>query len=61
VGYFVVEPSREQLIEIARVIDDGALRPAIDSTFELVDARKAFERSLARGKRGKEVIRVIGD
>jgi NADPH:quinone reductase-like Zn-dependent oxidoreductase len=60
-AYFVVEPSREQLIKIGRLIDEGALRPAIDSTFELADALAAFERSLARGKRGKVVIRVARD
>ncbi|HEX6024207.1 MAG TPA: NADP-dependent oxidoreductase [Solirubrobacter sp.] len=58
--YFVVEPSREQLVELARLADDGELRVAIDSTFALADAAAAFERSLASGKRGKVVIRVRG-
>jgi NADPH:quinone reductase-like Zn-dependent oxidoreductase len=57
-SYFVVEPSREQLVELARLADEGALRPAVDSVFALTDARAAFERSLARGKRGKVVLRV---
>jgi NADPH:quinone reductase-like Zn-dependent oxidoreductase len=56
--YFVVEPSSEQLVEIARMVDDGALRPAIDSVYPLSEATAAFERSLARGKRGKVVLRV---
>jgi NADPH:quinone reductase-like Zn-dependent oxidoreductase len=56
--YFVVEPSREQLVELARLFDGGELRVAIDSTFALSDAAAAFERSLASGKRGKVVIRV---
>jgi NADPH:quinone reductase-like Zn-dependent oxidoreductase len=56
--YFVVGSSREQLVEIGRIVDAGALRPAIDSVFPLTDARAAFERSLASGKRGKVVIRV---
>jgi NADPH:quinone reductase-like Zn-dependent oxidoreductase len=59
--YFVVEPNREQLIELARLIDDGGLRVAIDSTFALSDARAAFERSLTSGKHGKVVIRVAGE
>lgn len=59
--YFVVEPSREELVEIARLIDDGVLRPAIDSVFPLSEARAAFERSMARGKRGKVVLRVVDD
>jgi NADPH:quinone reductase-like Zn-dependent oxidoreductase len=56
--YFVVEPNREQLIELARLIDSGGLRVAIDSSFPLSEAAAAFERSLAKGKRGKVVIEV---
>jgi NADPH:quinone reductase-like Zn-dependent oxidoreductase len=59
--YFVVEPNREQLLEISKQIDTGALRPAIDEVFELSDARAAFERSLARDTRGKVVLRVAGE
>jgi NADPH:quinone reductase-like Zn-dependent oxidoreductase len=58
--YFVVEPSREQLVELARLLDGGELRVAIDSTFALSEATAAFERSLASGKHGKVVIRVAG-
>jgi NADPH:quinone reductase-like Zn-dependent oxidoreductase len=56
--YFVVEPSREQLIELARLVDEGAVRPAIDSVFPLADARAAFERLMTRSKRGKVVLQV---
>jgi NADPH:quinone reductase-like Zn-dependent oxidoreductase len=56
--FFIVEPSREQLVELARLVDAGDVRVAIDSTFALSDAPAAFERSLASGKRGKVVIRV---
>lgn len=56
--YFVVEPSRAQLLELTRLVDDTNLRPEIDSVFPLEDARAAFERSLARGKRGKVVLRI---
>jgi NADPH:quinone reductase-like Zn-dependent oxidoreductase len=56
--YFVVEPSREQLVELARLLDSRELRVAVDSTFALSEAAAAFERSLASGKRGKVVIRV---
>jgi NADPH:quinone reductase-like Zn-dependent oxidoreductase len=57
-SYFVVEPNREQLVELSRLADDGAVKPAIDSVYPLAEARAAFERSLASGKRGKVVIRV---
>lgn len=58
--YFVVEPDREQLVELARLVDAGELVPAIDSTFPLEHARDAFERVAARGKRGKVVLDVAG-
>jgi NADPH:quinone reductase-like Zn-dependent oxidoreductase len=56
--YFVVEPDREQLVELAKLANDGILRPAIDSVFPLEDARAAFDRVMASGKRGKVVIEV---
>jgi NADPH:quinone reductase-like Zn-dependent oxidoreductase len=58
--YFVVEPNREQLGELARLANGGELRPAVDSTFPLEDAGAAFERLAARGKRGKVVLDVAG-
>ena len=59
--YFVVEPSREQLLEVTRLVDTGELRPEIDSTFPLAQARQAFLRSAARGKHGKVVLRVVDE
>jgi len=56
--YFVVEPDREQLVDLARLVDEGAVRPAIDSVFQLADAAKAFERVMASGKRGKVVLEI---
>ena len=44
-SYFVVEPNREQLVELTRLAESGDLVPAIDSVFPLADARSAFERS----------------
>jgi NADPH:quinone reductase-like Zn-dependent oxidoreductase len=59
--YFVVEPNRDELLELSAAVDAGELRTEIDSVFELDDARAAFERSLATDKRGKVVIRVAPD
>lgn len=58
VEYFVVEPDRAALIELARRADAGELEPAIDSVFSLEDAGAAFERVAERGKRGKVVLGV---
>lgn len=60
VTYFIVEPNRDQLVELARLADEGAIRPEIDSVFPLADARAAFNRVAERGKRGKVVLRVAG-
>jgi NADPH:quinone reductase-like Zn-dependent oxidoreductase len=59
--YFVVEPHRPQLVELAKLVDSGQLRVAIDSTFTLAEAALAFKRSLASGKHGKVVIEVADD
>jgi len=56
--YFVVEPDREQLLELAALVDAGELRPEVDSVFPLTEARAAFERVAAPGKRGKVVLEV---
>jgi NADPH:quinone reductase-like Zn-dependent oxidoreductase len=59
--YFVTEPNREQLGRILELAGSGEIRPRVDSTFALGDARAAFERTEARGKRGKVVLRVAED
>jgi NADPH:quinone reductase-like Zn-dependent oxidoreductase len=56
--YFIVEPNRQELIELARRADLGALKPEIDSIFQLDDAAAAFARVGERGKHGKVVLRV---
>ena len=42
VTYFIVEPNRDLLVELARLADEGAIRPEIDSVFPLADARAAL-------------------
>jgi NADPH:quinone reductase-like Zn-dependent oxidoreductase len=56
--YFVVEPNRRQLEQIAGLLDGGWPPPAIDSVFTLEEAASAFERSMATDKRGKVVLQV---
>lgn len=60
-AYFVVEPSREQLVELARLVDRGDVRPRIDKVFSLSDAREAFERCMGPAGRGKVVLRVADE
>lgn len=56
VHYFVVEPDREQLVELA----GRGLRPEVDSVFPLAEFEAAFARGEERGKRGKVVVDVAG-
>ena len=42
-------------------MDAGELRAEIDSVFPLTEAVAAFERVVARGKRGKVVLEVGTD
>jgi NADPH:quinone reductase-like Zn-dependent oxidoreductase len=56
--FFIVRSDRLQLIEIARLIDRGYLRPVIGAVIPLADARKAFEKMAAPGKKGKIVLQV---
>jgi NADPH:quinone reductase-like Zn-dependent oxidoreductase len=58
-SYFVVEPDRGQLTQLAKLVDREAVRPAIDSVYPLTEARAAFERLMTPGKRGKVVLEVI--
>jgi NADPH:quinone reductase-like Zn-dependent oxidoreductase len=57
--YFVVEPDGEQLTELSRLVDGGAIRPSVDSTYPLSSFREAFDRTMAPGKRGKVVLQVL--
>jgi NADPH:quinone reductase-like Zn-dependent oxidoreductase len=59
--YFVVEPSREQLVELAKLVDAGKLRPTIDAVFPLSETRKAFERTMGDRRPGKVVLQVADD
>jgi NADPH:quinone reductase-like Zn-dependent oxidoreductase len=53
-----VRSSGKQLGEIGRLLDNGTLRIAVDSTFLLADARKAHERAALGNIQGKIVLRV---
>jgi NADPH:quinone reductase-like Zn-dependent oxidoreductase len=55
-AYFIVEPSRTQLAEIARLIEGGALRPVVGAVFPLAEARQAYQH---KPRHGKVVLRVV--
>jgi NADPH:quinone reductase-like Zn-dependent oxidoreductase len=53
-----VRSSGHQLAELARLLDAGTIRVAVDSTFALADARRAHERAARGHIRGKIVLTV---
>ena len=57
----LVQPNRTELIEIARLVDGGEVKPVVDAVFPLSHAREAYERGLGGHSRGKLVLRVEGD
>jgi NADPH:quinone reductase-like Zn-dependent oxidoreductase len=55
-AYFIVEPNRTQLTEIARLIETGALRPVVGAVFPLAKARQAYQH---KPNHGKVVLNVV--
>ncbi|WP_136607450.1 NADP-dependent oxidoreductase [Paenibacillus dokdonensis] len=53
-----VRSNGPQLAELGRLLNDGTIRVAIDSTFPLADARKAHERAAHGHVQGKIVLTV---
>lgn len=49
-AFFIVEPSRVQLIEIARLIDTGVIRPIVGAVFSMENFRQAYDQKPVRGK-----------
>jgi NADPH:quinone reductase-like Zn-dependent oxidoreductase len=56
--YFIVEPSRRDLLAITALVDAGRLRPIVSRVLPLADARAAFEDSLRGHNFGKSVLTV---
>lgn len=60
-AWFVVEPNREQLIQIGDLIDTGQIRPIIETVFPLSQAHQAYEQGARGHTRGKIILRVEGE
>ncbi len=60
VRFFIVEPERPQLIELARLVDDGKLRVDVAHVFPLEDFAAAYDFGRTARRRGKVVIQVTG-
>ena len=58
--FFVVEPRRQELIEIGQMIVAGQLRPFVAAVYPLAQAREAYARAQAGRMHGKVVLQVLG-
>lgn len=58
--WFVVEPSREQLVKIGELIDAGHLVPIVDTVLPLSEVRQAYVNRRDPNRHGKVVLNVLG-
>jgi NADPH:quinone reductase-like Zn-dependent oxidoreductase len=56
--FFVVEPNRQQLIQIGELIDSGKLKVVLATVLPLQRAREAFELGAEGHTRGKIVLQI---
>ncbi len=56
--YFFVRPDGEQLNEITRLVEHGAIKPLVDKIFPLAQVRDALANSESGRATGKVVIRM---
>jgi len=55
-AFFIMEPNRAQLIEIAALIDAGAIKPLVGGVFPMEQFREAYQQKPAYGK---HVLRMV--
>jgi NADPH:quinone reductase-like Zn-dependent oxidoreductase len=56
--FFVVTPSRKELVSLAGLLEKKIVTPFVDQTFSLEETKKAFESLIKEHHRGKTVVRV---
>ncbi len=59
-AFFIVEPNRNQLTEIAELLENGRLTPVVDTVIPLSRAVEAYSGQLMRSGRGKVVVDIDG-
>jgi len=57
--WFIVHPSRDQLIRIGDLIESRRVKPVVDTILPLSRASQAYEGAKGVHKHGKLVLRVI--
>jgi len=56
--FFIVRPDHDQLAHLARLVDEGRIRPVVARTFPLAEGRAAFESATGPRLPGKTVLTV---
>jgi NADPH:quinone reductase-like Zn-dependent oxidoreductase len=60
-AFFIVQPDRKQLAEVAELLDSGKLRVFVDAVIPLAEAPAAYAGRAPRHGRGKLVVAVASD
>lgn len=56
---FLVQPDRNELKEIAMLVDSGRIKPVIQEVYPLKDAEEAFRSGIENHNTGKIILRVV--
>jgi NADPH:quinone reductase-like Zn-dependent oxidoreductase len=56
-----VKPNADELVEIARLIDEKKIKPIVSQVFPLTDAVKAQEHAATHHTRGKLIIKIADE
>ena len=57
-AFFIVEPNQKELVEIARLLSGGQLRPVVDSVVPLSKVPDLYAGKVQRRGRGKVVVSI---
>jgi NADPH:quinone reductase-like Zn-dependent oxidoreductase len=59
-AFFIVEPSRDQLVRVGDLLESGELEPVVDAVLPMDQASAAFTRKVSgRQGRGKVVVTIV--
>ena len=58
-AFFIVEPNRQQLIEISRLLDGGELQAVVDGVLPFAQASNAYTGAVQKKGRGKLVVMLV--
>lgn len=57
-AFFIVEPRRDQLMEVAKMLDAHKIRPEVDTVVPFGEAANAFSGAMRRRGKGKVVVEL---